>query len=231
MVILEVLAGADLTPRLSDRVHVAGYSHPERTAKGKVRRWGEDKDFALNAYGLHHLHLGPTRADSRPVDRTRDLLYVRFDRDYAVLAGVADHNAFDDGTARRWASDLEVRMGRQLRRVSLADEDAVTDTTRRRLTRMGLVTVDAYDGHIVAPAAITMSGHRSEHVRHVDRVLSAIRHYDPMIDTPEFHRAFFADSRRPAPSDPMYRWDPWYTELRLAELRTAEVRVIVEGLS
>lgn len=230
MVIMEILAGADLTPRLSDRVHVSGYAHPERTAKGRLRRW-EDKDFALNAYGVHHLHLGPTRPDSSPVDRTRDLLYVRFDRGIAILAGVADHNAFDDGTVRRWAAGLEVEMGRQLRGVSLDVDGSGTESTRHQLARMGVMTLEAHDGHVVAPVAMNMSGHRSEHVRHVDRIVAAVRHFEPIIDTPDFRRAFFADAKHPAPPDPMYRWEPLYTELRLIELRTSEVRVMVDGLS
>ena len=97
----KIEAGQDLTPFLSDRVHRYGYVGL-KTRTGKKRRgpeW-EDKDYALNAYETHHLHL-----DTKG---TEELLYVRFSRDGAFFVMLGNHDSFDDGTLAQAVAEMHV---------------------------------------------------------------------------------------------------------------------------
>jgi hypothetical protein len=76
----KIEAGDDLTPFLSDDIGRLGYVPPKRPKRKEAERrgveWG-DKDYALNAFETHHLHL---RAKG-----SRELLYVIFSRNDAFL--------------------------------------------------------------------------------------------------------------------------------------------------
>jgi hypothetical protein len=57
----KIQAGDDLKPFLSDRIDRLGYVRPKARDNKKPRsvvEWG-DKDYALNAFEAHHLHLRP----------------------------------------------------------------------------------------------------------------------------------------------------------------------------
>ena len=86
----KIEAGDDLTPFLSDRIARFGYvSSANKRSKSRGVEW-QDKDYALNAFDTHHLHLKPAG--------TKALLYVCFSRDHAFLVMLGDHKSFDDGT-------------------------------------------------------------------------------------------------------------------------------------
>lgn len=89
----KVESGTDLTGHLSSLVDFRGYSPSRYDAQGRLitSKW-RDKDFALNAYNVHHLHFV-----ERPA-RTKELLFVEFTRDVAVFVMVGDHDSFDGKT-------------------------------------------------------------------------------------------------------------------------------------
>ena len=64
---------ADLKPYLSDRIDRFGYGRATRQHQRPFAVEWEDKDYVLNAFGVHHLHLTPQGTD--------ELLYVSFSRD------------------------------------------------------------------------------------------------------------------------------------------------------
>lgn len=97
----KIRTGEDLTPHLSELVRTHGFVLPKTNAAGSTRARGpawDDKDFALNAYETHHLHLGSKLRSDGLVERTDDLVYVGFSRDAAVMVMVGDHESFDDDT-------------------------------------------------------------------------------------------------------------------------------------
>ena len=91
--------GNDLKPWLSDHISRFGYVRRKTRSKGiKSPGIEKDKDYALNAYDTHHLHLSTAVQPNGWVKRTRALLYACFSRDRAFLVMVGDHNSFDDGS-------------------------------------------------------------------------------------------------------------------------------------
>lgn len=229
-VIAEIQAGLDLTPRLSDRVHTDGFTHPSRNSKGRPMRW-EDKDFALNAYGMHHLHLGEPRPSGGPVARTRDLVYARFWRDEAVLLAVADHNAFDDGTARGLSARLDLALGRELHGVEPDDGSEFTQQQKNRLARSGLTVFDFVDGKVVVPSAMMTSGNRMDHVRHVGRIVQALGEHEPKLEERSHVEWLFSHSKVIPPEQCSFRWQMDRTALQLVEEVSNTGFVIVEGLN
>src|SRR4051794_21605091 len=83
----KIAKGAGLTPHLSNKVHTDGYAPMHLNTRGRTHprgpEWG-DKDFALNAFGVHHLHLAPTNGKPRRSERGY-LLYAAFGRSTAAL--------------------------------------------------------------------------------------------------------------------------------------------------
>ena len=107
--IKKIERGDNLTPFLSDRIHHFGYVRPTALQNKKRRglvEW-EDKDYALNAFETHHLHLSPKG--------TKELLYVIFSRDLAFLVMVGDHKSFDDGTLAEAIADAKVGTSHELK--------------------------------------------------------------------------------------------------------------------
>ncbi|MDD4323968.1 MAG: hypothetical protein PHR37_03925 [Eubacteriales bacterium] len=66
--------GLDITPYLSKNIRKPDYH-----------------DELLNDWGIHHLHLGHEREDSGFIERTRNLLFVRFDERHAYFLNVMPH--------------------------------------------------------------------------------------------------------------------------------------------
>jgi hypothetical protein len=75
--------GDDLTRHLSNRVRTHGYvpANPDERGRPKGIEW-RDKDFGLNAFGVHHLHLQEADQKGRHGhSKDAELLYAVFDRD------------------------------------------------------------------------------------------------------------------------------------------------------
>lgn len=99
----KVEQGADLTPHLSEKIFTHGYVPIRPPGHVKGPEWG-DKDFALNAYDVHHLHLGRLNDQGDKVTHAKHLLYACFERTKATFLIVGDHKNFDDGTVARAAA-------------------------------------------------------------------------------------------------------------------------------
>ena len=94
---MKIKAGEDLKPFLSDKISTHGYVRPIFDEGGTIKgtRWG-DKDYALNCYETHHLHLDTSIRPNGWSGRTKDLLYIIFGRETAFLIMVGNHKSFDD---------------------------------------------------------------------------------------------------------------------------------------
>ena len=107
-----ITSGQDLTPFLSTEIVKCGYVRPKTRKDGKRRgiEW-DDKDYALNGYGVHHLHLSDEMMRDGWARRTDDLLFATFDRESAFFLMIGDHDSFHDGTLMRAAAKSRAASG------------------------------------------------------------------------------------------------------------------------
>lgn len=79
-IVSRIEGGDDLTPYLSTRVHTA---YEPQATRNSTRHLRGDRDLLLADWGLHHLHLRPTRSSR--------LVFARFAPDDAYLIGLYEH--------------------------------------------------------------------------------------------------------------------------------------------
>ena len=94
----KIEAGDDLTPYLSERISKFGYVSSKKTKRRQRGVEWRDKDYVLNAFDTHHLHLKPTGS--------QELLYVCFSRNDALFVMVGDHKSFDDGSLAQAVAEV-----------------------------------------------------------------------------------------------------------------------------
>ncbi|MGG4344949.1 hypothetical protein [Paenibacillus lautus] len=80
-IINKIERGFDINPHLSKLIKDVKYN-----------------DLLLNDWGIHHLHLSKKYTDSSKkfVDRTKDVLFVKFNQENAYLIQILDHKSFSD---------------------------------------------------------------------------------------------------------------------------------------
>ena len=180
-----VEAGGDLGPHLSRKAHVHGYVMASDPDLVDVATWN-DKDFVLNAMGLHHFHLGRQVQTSGLTERTNEVLFAFVTRDTLEILGLFDHSAFDsvdDGTMtpeqeRLWS---------------------VRDSFIQAGTEAGAIFLDGYGGLGITtagtPVVITIKSSRQAAI---------IRDIDPKLDDLEYVRTLFAGY--PVPTQINFEW-------------------------
>ena len=227
-----VKAGSNLTPYLSGRVLSDGYQSAAEDSQGKSPKWA-DKDFALNAYGIHHLHFVPASGKSRGAEQGKHghLLYAEFGRHHATFLMVGDHKSFDDGTLHdavieaRASSDAwelqDIRPSRNL-------ED---HRDQFRLARRGFATTAVKNGRVIVGANLSTAGTSPRHTRHAGHILRALSAVDPELDKESYWREMYASIGRPLPTVRDFEWSMQYTELSVIERRSQTKLIIVGGLT
>ena len=205
--------GDNLKPYLSDRIERCGHlrSKPKKSSKAKGVEWG-DKDYALNAFETHHLHLDPAG--------TEELLYVIFSRGEAFLVMVGDHNSFDDGTLAEALAEARVGTSAELRGV-LGSARHRTIREQNQLQRHGFTTIFDADCHTVMGAMLSTAGTSPFHTIHGDRIVQLIESLDLQVDEPGFCRTCFEQNRKAYPATPLFEWAMQYCDLYLVESTTS----------
>ena len=74
-----ILNGQDLTPHLSIKLHKLDYN-----------------DSLLNDWGIYHLHLGLSLEPDGFVSRTNQVLFARFDQNFAYFITVIEHGQWSN---------------------------------------------------------------------------------------------------------------------------------------
>lgn len=208
----KIEAGDDLTPFLSDDIHRLGYVPPQPRKHGKRRgvEW-DDKDYALNAFETHHLHL---RAKG-----SRELLYVIFSRDDAFFVMLGDHKSFDDGTLAQAVAESRVGTSHELKGI-LGPEHPRPMHEQNTLQRYGHTTAYQVDGRIVLGAFLSTAGTSPLHTRHADRIVLKIKELEPQLGEAGFGRESFQRNGKPYPAAPNFEWVMQHCDLCLVETTT-----------
>ncbi len=199
-------AGEDLKPFLSDKIERYGYVRPQISIAGKRRglEWG-DKDYALNAYDVHHLHLGNRiTANGRSI-RTRELLFASFDRKSAFLVMVGDHKSFDDGTLGQAIAEAYVATGNAIKSI-VGLSRSLTPQDRNRLQRHGVTTFAQVGNQVVPGAMLSTAGTSMFHTMYANRIMRTIDVCELLLDDHKTIREWFSNAGRSCPASPECYW-------------------------
>lgn len=216
----QIEAGDDLKPYLSDQIDQYGYVRPRTTGdRPRGVEWG-DKDYALNNYDTHHLHLGERiRADGWS-DRTRALLYVTFSRDEAFLVLLGDHASFDNGVLAQAVGTVRVGTGYEIRGVVGISTDR-SDRERNTLQRYGISTIQPTSSGFVMGGMTSTMGISTLLVMHSNRCIRSLRELDPKLDDADFGKDLFDQLGKKSPNNPVWSWGMDSCDLILVEETTA----------
>lgn len=217
--------GDDLSPFLSDRAARDGYAPTGgRTKRGVA--WG-DKDFALNTWGVHHLHLG-TLAPNQRARRTSDLLYVRFARDEALFLLLGDHKSFDDGSLERAISTHQALEGHSTVKGVVGLTRHYSPDERAKLARYGVMTLAQIGDAFVFSGSASTAGTSMDASRLADAMEEALLEIDPLLDDPGFIARVIESSGRP-PSDEEWRWVLHHCDLCFGQEDNVELVLVLPG--
>ena len=223
----KIEAGDDLAPHYSGRVEHKGFALDRYDADGRLlnHKW-RDKDFALNALGVHHLHLGD---DVIGEHRSDDILFIAFGKDEAVCIMVGGHRHLKEQDL----PELEKRVlgasfGIPLAIRGVETSGGWTPSERIQLARAGFANSTVVDGQVVMSMPISTAGTRTTTAHQASRILSAIRHVDELIDEPPWVAAKFEQFGIAAPASTDFEWLLDFGTLLLHERSTRTAFCIVE---
>lgn len=214
--------GESLERYLSRRARSHGYV--PKSAEQRGIEWG-DKDLALNAYSVHHLHLTPANVTGKRSGDSNELLFVAASRDTLTLLMVGNHSSFDDGTlfdavtAFRADSDFWIRGVLPARERLSAKESA-------KLIRHGVMVTGNHQDKLVPTALLSSMGSGLWHTRHADRIVITLEGWEPILDD----RARYEDAFKQKdwiPDEPVWRWSFHYGDLYLVETRTGAAALVL----
>jgi hypothetical protein len=182
----------------------------DHNKKSRGPEWG-DKDYALNAYETHHLHLSKKGTD--------ELLYVIFSRENAFLVMLGNHESFDDGTLAQAVAEMRVGTFLEFKNI-LGPALPRCPGEQNRNQRRGHATVFQVGGQTVMGAMLERGGMSPFHTDHVRRVLDRLRSMDSELNMPGFARDRFERKGWHYPSEPHFEWRMRCCDLFLVEMST-----------
>jgi hypothetical protein len=177
----EIVAGVDITARLSSKLCIDGYIARKNAGSSRPAKKWNGKDFALNAFGAHHLHIG-ARDEKGNVKHTNPLLYVRFFRDCAVFLMIGNHKSFDDGSLAEAVGRWQMRSGYEIQGIVGREGQGTDFVEQTQIARRGLTSFAQIDSKIVLGASLATSGHSIEVSLYSGRIMKALTEIEPRLD-------------------------------------------------
>jgi hypothetical protein len=231
--------GDDLNPYLSSRPSMKpGYvsRKNKRGAEAKAIAWQNgtsfawDKDSCLNAYELHHLHLGSIRPGSQLSDRTPIVAFIRFGQMTAHFVHLGSHR-FHSPELRAAVANANARRGQILHGISPPhDSEAGTEEEQRQMEMSGMASFKVIDGQVVMAALQAASGDSLWVMRKASEMKRCFSSLDPLLDDYAEVKRLFTGSPKPIPEDYVVRWHIQFTELLVCEEKTNQCCGVVQGL-
>jgi hypothetical protein len=205
--------GEDLVPYLSPQVHVSGYAPYSKTRSGLVVG---GKDRALNAYGVHHLHLVPGNQKGKRKSESQALLFAKVWLDHVLFVMLGDHGSFDDGTLRQAVSDLEVASGNHIRGISEVPRE-VDAREGEALARQAINAFTPSNGLYAVPGFLSSALTSIKHRIHADKILDVIQQWEPLLRVEAGRRQICEKFSLPFSETSRFGWALHYTTLYLVE--------------
>jgi hypothetical protein len=219
-----VAEGRDLSPHLHDAAFECGYA-----IKGSQDKWNKSKDFALNAYMAHHLHISSKiRANGR-TKRSKELLFIRFWNNNAVFMLLGDHKSFDNGEIGDKAARLNLEVGFTLNGMTISG----TQRPRNELTKLARYGISTFTSisDIVVPDANIMTDGTSFFIRrHSDLFVAATFEVNEKLEDRSVYEKWYENHPHLLPEEPDFQFFNDYTSLVVIEQKN-KIRInILEGL-
>lgn len=205
----EIEQGEDLHQRLSKKVNKEGYN-PSVGWKGK--------DFALNAYDVHHLHLKKGIHGGN----SKELVFIKFEPDDAKFIFAGDHASFDKPELEEAILNHRAQNGELvLNGVFPPVQSDFQSDGRHRLARAGrFTTMDNVNGKATIAANVTNAGTSNRYAIHANKVLSCLSKLEHSIDTEMWSKTTFEQNKLIPPKQPEFEWMFEGTSLFLVEKST-----------
>lgn len=215
----KIALGENLSPHLSARALSHGYPGYSAVARGRGIPW-ERMDMALNAWGIHHLHLRPGRSS--------ELLFVSCHRDQVTFLFLGDHKSFHSGELEEAVITWRARTGAfELKGIS-PSSDEHTHAERTALARYGISTAASVDGRAIMSSLLSTAGTSVRTGILADRIAISLREFDARLDAhtltdliPATHLLRLRGRR--------WSWHMEYCDLVLLEATTPIKFVMVAG--
>ena len=210
-IVREIEQGDDLQRRLSHRTLKVGF------APGAANKW-EDKDFALNAYDVHHLHLGGLNKHGS-FKHADPLLFLTVSRNHAHILLLGTHQSFGDRSIEKVVALERAHAGFTFKGLAGPRTSPNLDE-KHRLARIGFSTSTEVENQVVPLAMLTSSGHRLRTVRYADQVLHVIQQVETLIDQPDFVANTFGSTAGRIAAEPDFVWRMQYLDLALIDMKS-----------
>jgi hypothetical protein len=203
----EIEAGGELTARLSSKLKAEGYIARKTAPVARPSKWG-GKDFALNAFGVHHLHVG-ARNEKGDVKPANPLLYVLFFRDCAVFLMVGDHKSFDDGSLAETVGRWQAQSGFEIKGIVTEGVDESDFVEQTQIARRGLGSFAKVGRKLVLGSSVSTSGHSTAVSVFSGRMLRALHEIEPQLDDRSYVEKVFHQvaDRLPEKADLVWTFD------------------------
>jgi hypothetical protein len=218
--------GGDLTPYLSRRIHTQGFT--TRNGKRGIK-WADgragDKDLAINAYEVHHLHLRPANSQGRHPGGDKTLLYVGVSRTEMLLLMLGDHNSFNDGTLHQAVSEHRLIAGHDLKGI-LPPRYPFSSREGAGMLRHGLSTHGTIGERLVLAGLISIAGTGPQHTRHADRIGLLLEEWDRRLESVAGREAIREEAAVELSSGP-FEWFFWYGDFGLFDQGTEKAYCLV----
>jgi len=213
----------DLNNYLSYKAHTDGFILNPSDQNGIF--WG-DKDMALNAHQVHHLHFKEFNSNGKRSGASKDLLFVGISRTEMLLLMVGDHKSFDDGTLFQATTEHGASTSRTINEV-LPPRNPPTAIKSQNLVRHGISSAGFIGDTVVANTFISTAGTSIWHTRHADKCCVAIEKTQPHLETRESLANFFNYSIDEIPEGADWQWEFWYCDLILHD-KTSDKRFLIQ---
>lgn len=208
------ILGGDLGPYLSRAVTLRGFSGQSIKSMKWVVRDDGHKDFALNSYDLHHLHLTATGGNGKRSGPSNDLLFVRVTRTELRFVLFGNHASFMSEELERIAAIEMSGDGLIVRGLTAPREDVAAEE-RIAMRRAGFTVPVTLAGEVVAMPPVGMDGTSAKHRSHVKNALRFISAWDSRIDNTQGLEEFARWSGMQANTLTDLRWGFYYGDLCL----------------
>ncbi len=206
--------GGDLGPYLSGAVMRRGFSGRSPQNMKWVARDDGHKDFALNHYDLHHLHLSAASGNGKRSGSSNDLLFVRVTRTELRFVLFGDHASFASEELEKIAAKEMAGDGLTIVGLTAPRKD-VPARERIAMRRAGFTVPVTLDRNVVAMPPVAMDGTAGLHRNHVKHILRFLSGWDSRLDTIEGLDEFAGHCKMRADAFTDLRWCFHYGDLCL----------------
>jgi len=141
---------------------------------------GADKDNYLNAFKIHHLHLGEKYTAPKKgisfVGRHNELLYIMCKSDRVYFLDISPHNFGNIEVFKVIQNNWnEILAPFEMKGILGIDQEITDSDNIKELLQAGVNTIVPVNGKYYAPGFLTTSGHNGDMVQNIQRIIDFLQ--------------------------------------------------------